>query len=211
MEPFNKKINEDEAIKCLKEYDSRYKNLVKSERPDFISEEDSIGVELTLVEFDNFIDSFKYKNKTLIEYARMNKKIIPNKKKEFKIIDEIIYNNYSADNIDDINIFIDSYYYKKGNDLLKIESIEQYKKLDPNTNLYLKSLFPDERYINGQRIICHLPCTFWSGQIVDKYLRAVNVKNNKFENYKKFDENSLLLINYTTGLEENIEFEEKIK
>ncbi|MFM1525730.1 hypothetical protein [Helcococcus bovis] len=141
----------------------------------------------------------------------MNKKIIPNKKKEFKIIDEIIYNNYSADNIDDINIFIDSYYYKKGNDLLKIESIEQYKKLDPNTNLYLKSLFPDERYINGQRIICHLPCTFWSGQIVDKYLRAVNVKNNKFENYKKFDENSLLLINYTTGLEENIEFEEKIK
>lgn len=49
MKLFNKERNEQIAIDYLKEYDSRYKNLVKSECPDFISEEDSIGVEVTVL------------------------------------------------------------------------------------------------------------------------------------------------------------------
>lgn len=63
----------------------------------------------------------------------------------------------------------------------------------------------------GQRIICPLPSVFWTGQIVNKYIEAVKVKNRKFSNYKRFDENSLVLINFTAGLEETLDFERKIK
>lgn len=49
MKLFNKEINEKIAIDYLKAYDTRYKNLVKSECPDFISEEDSIGRRLLLL------------------------------------------------------------------------------------------------------------------------------------------------------------------
>lgn len=89
MKLFNKEINEQIAIDYLKEYDDRYKNLVKSECPDFISEEDSIGVEVTIAEFRDFIDSFIYKGKTLKEYIRM-KGIKPVQKKKFEYINKVI-------------------------------------------------------------------------------------------------------------------------
>lgn len=59
----NKKENEKIAIEYLKKYDSRYKNLEKLESPDFISYKDSIGVEVTVVEFDDFIKSLYTKIK----------------------------------------------------------------------------------------------------------------------------------------------------
>lgn len=210
MNIFNKDKNEQFAVDYLKEYDDRYKNLVKSECPDFISETDSIGVEITLVEFDGFIDSFNYRGKTLKEYIKM-KGIKPEQKKEFKGINELIKDKYISDLEDEINKFIDEFYYKKGDEILKLESIEQYKKLDPNTNLYSKSLFPNEIIMEGQRIICPLPSMFWTGQIVNKYIEAVKVKNQKLSHYKIFDENSLVLINYTAGLEETLDFEKRIK
>ena len=89
MDYLKKEVNEQLAIDCLKKYDTRYKNLVKSERPDFISEKDSIGVEVTIVDFDNFINSFKYAGKTLYEYIKM-KGIKPIQKKELTFINEII-------------------------------------------------------------------------------------------------------------------------
>lgn len=210
MKLFNNEINEQIAINYLKKYDPRYKNLVKSECPDFISEEDSIGVEVTIVEFGDFINSFKYKEKSLIEYIRM-KGIEPIQKKNFEYINKAINGEHSSDLEDEINSFIDNYYYKKGNDILKLQSIEQYIKLDPNTNLYPKSLFPNEKIIEGQRITGYLPSAFWMGQIVDKYIEVVKVKNQKLSNYRRFDENSLLLINYTSELEETLDFEKRIK
>lgn len=210
MKIFNKDENEQLAIDYLKEYDVRYKNLIKSECPDFISEKDSIGVEITLVEFDDFINSFNYKGKTLKEYIRM-KGIKPTQKKELNDINNIINGKYPSDLKDGINKFIDEFYYKKGDEILKLESIEQYKKLDPNTNLFSKSSFPNEIIMEGQRIICPLPSMFWTGQIVNKYIEAVKVKNQKLSHYKIFDENSLVLINYTAGLEETLDFEKRIK
>lgn len=210
MKIFNKDENEQLAIDYLKEYDVRYKNLIKSECPDFISEKDSIGVEITLVEFDDFINSFNYRGKTLKEYIRM-KGIKPTQKKELKLINELIKGKYTSDLEDEINKFIDAFYYKKGDEILKLESIEQYKKLDPNTNLYSKTSFPNEIIREGQRIICPLPSAFWTGQIVNKYIEAVKVKNQKLSHYKIFDENSLVLINYTAGLEETLDFEKRIK
>lgn len=210
MKLFNKEINEKIAIDYLKAYDTRYKNLVKSECPDFISEEDSIGVEVTIVEFDDFIDSFKYVGKTLKEYIRM-KDIKPIQKKKFAFINKIINGKYSSDVKCDLNKFIDSFYYKNGDCILKLRSIEQYRKLDPCTNLYQKSLFPNEMIIEDQRIISYLPSVFWIGKLVDKYIDAVKVKNQKLNHYRRFDENSLVLINYTAELEESLAFEKRIK
>lgn len=202
MNIFNKNVNEDRAIECLKEYNTRYKNLEKSECPDFISEEDSIGVEVTVVEFDKFIYNFQYKGKTLIEYIRMEN--IEAVKK--KTID-------TRDGLDKelINMIIDKFFYKQGKDILPIQSIDQYKKLDPNTNLYLKALFPKEYLIKNQRIMYSLPSSFWIGEIVEKYIEAVKEKNQKLKHYRRFDENSLILINFTAGLEETLEFEKSIK
>lgn len=81
--------------------------------------------------------------------------------------------------------------------------------LDPSTNLYSKSLFPNEMIIEGQKIINYLPSVLWIGQIVDKYIEAVKVKNQKLSNYRRFDENSLVLINFTAELEETLEFEKE--
>ena len=207
---FYKEINEQVAIEYLQKYDYRYKNLEKSERPDFISEEDSIGVEVTVVEFDEFIKSFTYKDKTLIEYIKMND-IKQEQKKDFEAINKIINGKYTSEVEADLNEFIDSYYYKKGNEVLELQSINQYKKLDPNTNLYPKSSFPNKMIIDGQRIIGFLPTAFWLGTIVDKYIEAVKDKNQKLKNYRKFDENSLLIINCTAGLDESLEFEKRIR
>ncbi|MFO3665904.1 hypothetical protein ACCQ41_06565 [Anaerococcus sp. ENR0831] len=207
---FYKEINEQVAIEYLQKYDYRYKNLEKSERPDFISEEDSIGVEVTVVEFDEFIKSFTYKDKTLIEYIKM-KDIKQEQKKDFEAINKIINGKYASEVEADLNEFIDSYYYKKGNEVLELQSINQYKKLDPNTNLYPKSSFPNKMIIDGQRIIGFLPTAFWLGTIVDKYIEAVKDKNQKLKNYRKFDENSLLIINCTAGLDESLEFEKRIR
>lgn len=207
---FYKEINEQVAIEYLQKYDYRYKNLEKSERPDFISEEDSIGVEVTVVEFDEFIKSFTYKDKTLIEYIKM-KDIKQEQKKDFEAINKIINGKYTSEVEADLNEFIDSYYYKKGNEVLELQSINQYKKLDPNTNLYPKSSFPNKMIIDGQRIIGFLPTAFWLGTIVDKYIEAVKDKNQKLKNYRKFDENSLLIINCTAGLDESLEFEKRIR
>ena len=207
---FNKKENEQIAIGYLQKYDSRYKNLVKSESPDFISEEDSIGIEVTLVEFDGFIDNFKYKGKTLKEYIRM-KDIKPIQKKNFYGINKVIRRKYSSDVEVELNRFIESYYYKKGDKILQILSIKQYKNLDPNTNLYPKELFPNEMIIDDQIIIGFLPSSFWMGKIVDKYIDAVKAKNQKLQKYRRFNENSLLIINCTAELDESIEFENRIK
>lgn len=210
MKFFNKEIAEQIAIDYLKKYDARYESLVKSECPDFISEENSIGVEVTIVEFDGFIDSFKYKGKTLKEYVRM-KGIKPIQKREFEFINSVINGHFSLDVGDELNRFIDSFYYKKGDNILKLQSIEQYRMLDPHTNLFLKSAFPNEMLIDDQRIIGFLPSSFWMGQIVDKYIEAVKEKNQKFNHYRRFDENSLVLINYTAELEESLRFEKRIK
>lgn len=210
MKFFNKEIAEQIAIDYLKKYDARYESLVKSECPDFISEENSIGVEVTIVEFDGFIDSFKYKGKTLKEYVRM-KGIKPIQKREFEFINRVINGHFSLDVGDELNRFIDSFYYKKGDNILKLQSIEQYRMLDPHTNLFLKSAFPNEMLIDDQRIIGFLPSSFWMGQIVDKYIEAVKEKNQKFNHYRRFDENSLVLINYTAELEESLRFEKRIK
>lgn len=137
--------------------------------------------------------------------------IIPIQKKKFEFINEVINGKYSSDVEDEINKFIDEFCYKKGDDILKLESIEHYRKLDPSTNLYSKSSFPHERLIDGQRIISFLPSSFWTGQIVDKYIEAVNTKNLKLNHYRRFDENSLVLINYTTDLDETLDFEKRIK
>lgn len=206
----NNEENEKIAIEYLKKYDSRYKNLEKLEKPDFISYKDSIGVEVTVVEFDDFIKSFIYKDKTLKEYTKM-KGIKPVQKKDFEAINKVINGKYTSDVEDDLNKFIDSYYYKKGNEILELQSINQYKKLDPNTNLYPKSSFPNKMIIDGQRIIGFLPSSFWVGKIVDKYINAVKEKNQLLKNYRKFDENSLLIINYTAGIEESLEFERRIR
>lgn len=206
----NNEENEKIAIEYLKKYDSRYKNLEKLEKPDFISYKDSIGVEVTVVEFDDFIKSFIYKDKTLKEYTKM-KGIKPVQKKDFEAINKVINGKYTSDVEDDLNKFIDSYYYKKGNEILELQSINQYKKLDPNTNLYPKSSFPNKMIIDGQRIIGFLPTTFWLGTIVNKYINAVKEKNQLLKNYRKFDENSLLIINYTAGIEELLEFERRIR
>lgn len=210
MKLFNKKFNEQIAIDYLKEYDSRYKNLIKLESPDFISYKDSIGVEVTVVEFDDFIKSFIYKDKTLNEYIKM-KGVKPAQKKDFEAINKVINGKYTSDVEDDLNKFIDNYYYKKGNEILELQSINQYKKLDPNTNLYPKSSFPNKMIIDGQRIIGFLPSAFWIGTIVDKYMDAVKEKNKMLKNYRKFDENSLLIINYTAGLDDSLEFEKRIR
>ena len=206
----NKKENEKIAIEYLKKYDSRYNNLEKLEKPDFISEGDSIGVEVTVVEFDDFIKSFIYKDKTLKEYIKM-KGVKPAQKKDFEAINKVLNGKYTSDVEDDLNKFIDSYYYKKGNEILELQSINQYKKLDPNTNLYPKSSFPNKMIIDGQRIIGFLPSAFWLGTIVNKYIDVVKEKNQKLKNYKKFDENSLLIVNYTAGIEESLEFEKSIR
>ena len=207
---FNKKENEQIAIDYLQKYDSRYKNLVKSESPDFISEEDSIGVEVTVVEFDGFIDSFKYKDKTLKEYIKM-KGIKATQKKSFEAINEVIDGRYTSEVKVELDKFIESYYYKKGDEILQIQSIKQYKNLDPNTNLYPKSLFPNEILISDQVIIGFLTSSFWVEKIVNKYIDAVKVKNQKLQRYRRFNENSLLIINYTTDLDESLEFEKRIK
>ena len=206
----NKRENEKIAIEFLQKYNSRYKNLEKSESPDFISEGDSIGVEVTVVEFDDFIKSFIYKDKTLNEYIKM-KGVKPAQKKDFEAINKVINGKYTSDVEDDLNKFIDSYYYKKGNEVLELHSINQYKKLDPNTNLYPKSSFPNKMIIDGQRIIGFLPTTFWLGTIVNKYIDAVKEKNQKLKNYRKFDKNSLLIVNYTAGLDEFLKFEKRIR
>lgn len=210
MEAFNKENTELIAIDYLKKYDARYNNLVKSECPDFISEKDSIGVEVTVVEFPNFIDSFKYKGKTLCEYIRM-KGIKPTQKKEFEDINRLINDGCPLGSEGIINEFIDTFYYKKGDNILKLESVEQYRKLDPSTNLYSKDSFPNETFIENQRIVSFLPSAVWLDQIVDKYVEAVKIKNQKFSHYRKFDENSLLLISFTADLEHSLEFEKIIK
>lgn len=210
MDYLKKEVNEQLAIDCLKKYDTRYKNLVKSERPDFISEKDSIGVEVTIVDFDNFINSFKYAGKTLYEYIKM-KGIKPIQKKELTFINEIIKNNHSDEMNYIVDDLINDFYYKKGNKILKLESVEEYRKLDPNTNLYEKSKFPNERNIIDQKIIIPLTVMNWTGQIVAKYIDAIMKKNKKFINYKKFNENSLLLINFTSDLEETLELKKRIK
>lgn len=148
----NKKENEKIAIEYLKKYDSRYKNLEKSERPDFISKEDSIGIEVTIAEFDDFIESFIFKDKTLKEYIKM-KSVKPVQKKSFEALNEVVNGKYTSGVEAGLNKFIDSYYYKKGNEILELQSIDRYKKLDPNTNLYPKSSFPNKMIIDGQRII----------------------------------------------------------
>ena len=206
----NKKENEKIAIEFLQKYNSRYKKLEKSESPDFISEENSIGIEVTIAEFDDFIESFMFKDKTLKEYVKM-KGIKPVQKKSFKALNEVVNGMYTSGVEAGLNKFIDSYYYKKGNEILEIQSIDQYKRLDPNTNLYSKSSFPNKMIMDGQRIIGFLPSAFWLGTIVDKYIEAVKEKNQKLKNYRKFDENSLLIINYTAGLDESLEFEKRIK
>lgn len=206
----NKKENEKIAIEYLKKYDSRYKNLEKLEKPDFISYKDSIGVEVTVVEFDDFIKSFIYKDKTLKEYIKM-KGVKPAQKKDFEAVNKVINGKYTSDVEDNLNKFIDSYYYKKGDEILELQYINQYKKLDPSTNLYPKSSFPNKMIIDGQRIIGFLPTAFWLGTIVNKYIDAVKEKNQKLKNYRKFDENSLLIINYTAGIEESLEFERRIR
>lgn len=206
----NNKDNEKIAIEYLKKYDSRYKNLEKLESPDFISYKDSIGVEVTVVEFDDFIKSFIYKDKTLKEYINM-KGVKPAQKKDFEAINKVINGKYTSDVEDDLNKFIDSYYYKKGNEILELQSINQYKKLDPNTNLYLKSSFPNKMIIDGQRIIGFLPTAFWLGTIVNKYIDAVKEKNKLLKKYRQFDENSLLIVNYTAGIEESLDFEKRIR
>lgn len=206
----NKKENEKIAIEYLQKYDLRYINLVNSESPDFISEKDSIGVEVTVVEFDDFIKSFIYKDKTLKEYIKM-KGIKPVQKKSFEALNEVVNGKYTSGVEAGLNKFIDSYYYKKRNEILELQSIDQYKKLDPNTNLYPKSSFPNKMIIDGQRIIGFLPTAFWLGTIVNKYIDAVKEKNQKLKNYRKFDENSLLIINYTAGIEESLEFERRIR
>lgn len=210
MKLFNKEISEQIAIDYLREHDARYKNLVKSECPDFISEKDSIGVEVTIAEFSDFIDSFSYKGKTLNEYIRM-KGINPVQKKKIKFSNLCLNHKYSSELEDETSKFTDDFYYKKGDEILRLQSIEQYRMLDPSTNLYLRSSFPDEMMIEGQKIINFLPSAVWMGQIVDKYIEAVKVKNQKLSHYRRFDENSLVLINFTTGLEETLDFEKKIK
>lgn len=207
---FNKEINEQIAIEYLQKYDSRYKNLEKSERPDFKSDEDSIGVEVTIAEYDYFIESFMYKDKTLKEYIKM-KGIKPIQKKSFEAINKVINGRYTSDVEAGLNSFIDSFYYKRGNEVLELQSINQYKKLDPNTNLYQKSYFPNRMIIDGQKIIGFLPSAFWLGSIVDKYIDAVKDKNKKLKNYRKFDENSLVIVNYTAGLDEFLKFEKRAR
>lgn len=206
MKLFDKEINENMAIEYLKEYDNKYKNLSKSECPDFISEEDSIGIEVTLVEFDTVIDSFRYRGKKLIEYIRMNA-IKPTQKKDIELIE-----NYRINEKDAVNRIINKYYYKNKDNILKIKSIEQYNNLDPNTNLYSKSSFPNEAFIDidNQIITSFLPSSFWIESIVDKYIQAVEQKNIKLNDYKKFNENSLLIINYSAGLKETLDFEKRI-
>ena len=151
-----------------------------------------------------------FKDKTLKEYVKM-KGIKPVQKKSFKALNEVVNGMYTSGVEAGLNKFIDSYYYKKGNEILEIQSIDQYKRLDPNTNLYSKSSFPNKMIMDGQRIIGFLPSAFWLGTIVDKYIEAVKEKNQKLKNYRKFDENSLLIINYTAGLDESLEFEKRIK
>lgn len=210
MKLFNNKINEQVAIDYLKKYDSRYKNLIKSEQPDFISEKDSIGVEVTVVEFDEFIDSFKYKDKTIIEYIRM-KGIKAIQKGEFACFKKLL--NYNRSIYEEFikKEIIDKYYYKKGDSILELQSIEEYVKLDPSTKLYDKELFPYKMSLEDQRITCVLSSAFWMEQIVDMYIYAVKIKNKKLSNYKKFEENSLLIVNFTGEKEETIEFENQIK
>lgn len=207
---FEKEHNEQIAINYLKEYDAKYKNLEKSECPDFSSEQDSIGVEVTLVEFDGFIKSYKYIGKSLKEFIAMNN-IKPQKKKDFAGINKIINTLNSKGSKDILLDFINSYYYRRGDSILKLHSIEEYKNLDPNTNLYPKLSFPSQLIIEDQIIIGHLPFICWTGQIVDKYIEKVKIKNEKLKEYKKFDENSLLIINYTADIEETLKFEKRIR
>ena len=210
MKLFNNKINEQVAIDYLKKYDSRYKNLIKSEQPDFISEKDSIGVEVTVVEFDEFIDSFKYKDKTIIEYIRM-KGIKAIQKGEFACFKKLL--NYNRSIYEEFikKEIIDKYYYKKGDSILELQSIEEYVKLDPSTNLYPKDLFPEKMSLKEQKITSFLPSAFWMEKITDKYIEAVKLKNKKLSNYRKFEENSLVLVNFTGEKEETVEFEKQIK
>lgn len=139
------------------------------------------------------------------------KGVKPAQKKDFEAFNKVINGKYTSDVEDNLNKFIDSYYYKKGNEILGLQSIDQYKKLDPNTNLYPKSSFPNKMIIDGQRIIGFLPTAFWLGTIVNKYIDAVKEKNQLLKKYRQFDENSLLIINYTAGIEESLEFEKRIR
>lgn len=139
------------------------------------------------------------------------KDIKPIQKKNFYGINKVIRRKYSSDVEVELNRFIESYYYKKGDKILQILSIKQYKNLDPNTNLYPKELFPNEMIIDDQIIIGFLPSSFWMGKIVDKYIDAVKAKNQKLQKYRRFNENSLLIINCTAELDESIEFENRIK
>lgn len=83
--------------------------------------------------------------------------------------------------------------------------------LDPSTNLYTKRDFKDIVFKDGQIISSPLLSSMRMGKIVDLMINRTLEKNEKFENYKKFDENILAIVNFSCESEEYREFEERVK
>lgn len=201
MDNFQKESFEKKVLKELIKYDDKYKCLIKSEKPDYQSENPSIGLEITIAEDQGFLDSFNYRDKTLLDYARM-KKISPHNKRDFaamnKVINDVILGKdvpkcIIADSIK----FICSYYYKKKDLILPIESLYDYYKLDPSVVLYSKFDFSRIVFFDGYKIKVSLLSTAWTRSTIDKIIESIKIKNEKFKKYKKFEENILAIINFT--------------
>lgn len=197
---------EKEALLYLQEFDKeRYENAELSDKPDIKNRLLSVGVEVTVVEFEEIILNTKIVGKNLIEYFKMTAApfIEKSKLKHYKKIseDHDMFKEFLLEK---------PVYANEAKEAIFIDSKWHFDVLPDTTKIY----FPSNLilYTLEDGIIAYPPATAqWVGMLPERMLKSLKQKEEKIVGYENFKELNLYIKCFSGDNEEINKFEELVR
>lgn len=204
---FINKTVERRALNNLCKFNyEKYKNAKLSDKPDIQNNNPSVGVEVTIEEFNEVIMNTRFVGKNIIRVLKMKRKtsvkfsaiqILKEFPKKHEIIRKFLSNHPVYEDKDGKVVFINNF--------------SKLLRTPENSDIYFVEK-PLLRTLNSEGIVQFPPATAqWVGSLPNKLLDRLKKKEKKMVGYDQFDEMNLYIKCFTASIEEIKEFEELAK